>query len=257
MLAVSTDVRFARRLSAGIAYQLNVQPSQVGSVADMGNAQSDVRISGKGQSGEGLRNKRSLRRLWIEGATEWLREIAELRELEMLVISGTSSSDLAPISQLVSLRRLLVREATQLASLEFVSTLGGLQVLSVTNSSKVRDLEPVGHLTRLTAFAIEISAAGADRGMDVAVDTLKPLAALSALEYLYLVSLKVADESLEPLVGLKSLKVLECGAFFPKDQFKKLKTANPQLICQWLDVIDTPLYVKLYQGRSRKASRRH
>ena len=92
--------------------------------------------------------------------------------------------------------------------------------------------------------------------MDVAVETLKPLAPLLSLQWLYLVSLRVADESLEPLISLKSLRILECGAEFPEVELKKLKLANPQLICQWFDVLDTPTYGKLYQ-RSRRNAKRH
>jgi hypothetical protein len=255
---MATNTGYVGRLAAGLAEAPSAWPSEVRSIEDIGDVQSDARIQAKGRTSAGLRQKRSLRRLWIDAASEeWIREVAELGQLEVLVINGTSSADLAPLSQLMGLRRLIVREAPHLASLQFVSTLRALEALGFTNAPGIRDLQPVSDLTQLAAFALEVSAAGADAGMDVAVETLKPLTALSCLEWLYLVSLKVADESLEPLIGLKSLKVLECGARFPAAEFKKLHLANPQLVCQWFTVIDTPAWDRMYRRRSRsKGSKR-
>jgi hypothetical protein len=253
---MSRDPGFLRRVAAGIADAPEERPPCVASVSDIGELQSQARIRAAGCSSVGLRHKRALRRLWIEDANdEWLGEIAELEQLEMLIINGTSSGDLTVLSRLAGLRRLLIRNAPQLDSMEFASPLQGLEALGLTDVPGIRSLSPVSGLTQLTAFALEISPRGADTGIDAGVETLQPLAALSALEYLYLVSLKVDDESLEPLLALKSLKVLECGAFFPAVELRKLHLANPQLACQWFSVMDTPLYRELYQGKSAKQTR--
>jgi hypothetical protein len=247
---------FARRIAAGIAIDPSDVPPQVASAADIGSAQSDACIRADGRPSADLRHKRALRRLWLDAASdEWLHEAAELDQLETLVVNGTSSSNLAVLGRAVGLQRLLVRDAPQLKSIEFVSTLRGLKVLGVLDAPRIWALEPLRELTQLTAFAMEISPRGADAGMEGRVQTLDPLAALLALESLHLVSLKVADERLEPLTVLKSLKVLECGAFFPATELRKLHLATPQLACQWFSVMDTPLYDELYRAASKQSSK--
>ena len=87
-------------------------------------------------------------------------------------------------------------------------------------------------LSQLKTLGLE---GGIDRKLEL--KSLEPLGALANLQYLFLAATRFADKSLAPLHGLKKLRHLSCGAYFPDEEFAALGKALPGLDCSWIEMI--------------------
>lgn len=140
----------------------------------------------------------------------------KLRNLERLVITGTSAADLRPLAELKHLKQLLIWDAPHVSDLSFLAPMRSLQMLALTNFPGVRDSKPLEHLHSLKAFGFDSTA---ESNLKLKVASLAPLSALGALQYLSLVGLRIEDHSLTPL-------------------------------CSWFEYLDMLGSLKRLQGRS-------
>ncbi len=123
-----------------------------------------------------------------------LAPLASLTALQSLYLSGTDVSDLAPLASLTALQSLNLR-TTQVSDLAPLASLAALQSLNLTNT-KVSDLAPLASLTALQSLDLSFTQVG----------DLAPLASLTALQSLYLPGTDVSD--LAPLASLTGLRAL-------------------------------------------------
>ncbi len=70
------------------------------------------------------------------------------------------------------------------------------------------------------------------------VASLAPLSRLQDLRWLFLTNCRAVDRSLRPLYSLARLEVLDCAAFFPDEEFVRLRAALPRLRCDWFNLIE-------------------
>ena len=123
-----------------------------------------------------------------------LTPLTNLTALQRLDLDGTLVSDLSPLSNLTALESLELR-GTSISGLTPLSNLTGLQRLYLMET-KVSDLTPLANLTALESLDLRMTS----------VSDLSPLANLTALESLELGGTSVSDlTSLSNLTGLQSL----------------------------------------------------
>lgn len=219
----------AERIAAGIGFEWDRLPETATHIAQVDPDAADVRFRRERRSHAGLHRFTAIRRLWADAVdASFLEEIAAMQGLELLGISRATASDLRPLAALPRLRRLIVRNATRVADLDWVRGLPALEVLGLENLPRVSSLAPLSALTGLRSLGVEGSMWTAMR-----VESLAPLRPLQELEYLFLTNLRVQDRSLQPLHGLTSLQVLQCARYFDEAEFAALQAARPDLSCSW------------------------
>lgn len=219
----------AARIDAGVGFEWDCLPTAVTSVGDVGPNASDVAFRRERSSHAGLHRFTSIRRLWASSVdAAFLDEIAAMPALEMLSLQRVTATDLQSLARLPRLRRLVVRDATRVADLEWTRALS-LESLGLENLKLVSSLEPLAEQTGLRGLAVE----GA-MWTPMRVHSLEPLRALKRLEYLFLTNLRVHDRSLRPLHGLPSLRFLQCARFYADGEFAALAAARPGLQGNWL-----------------------
>ena len=120
--------------------------------------------------------------------------VSQLANLERLVLTGTSVSDIKPIATLQNLCALSIGGCVAIKSLEPLMKLDKLDDLCL-EGTLVPDLEPIVKLQNLHILELE---------RDASIDSLEPLAKLKGLQMLFLH--KCYD--LSPLAELKELRYL-------------------------------------------------
>lgn len=219
----------AARIDAGVGFEWDRLPAAVTSVAGVDPAAADVVFRREGTSHVGLHSYTAIRRLWASQVdAAFLDEIAAMPALEMLSLQRVTATDLQPLARLRQLRRLIVRDATRVADLEWTRALA-LESLALENLKSVCSLEPLADQHGLRALGVEGAMWTAMR-----VHSLEPLRSLERLEYLFLTNLRVRDGSLRPLHGLARLRFLQCARYYDHSEFAALAVARPELEGNWL-----------------------
>lgn len=223
----------AERIAAGIGFEWDRLPRKLASVADIGADDTDVSFRRERDSHRGLHHYRAIRRLWADDVdAAFLDEIARMPALDTLYMQRVTATDLRPLAALPRLRRLVVKDATRVDDLAWVSGLSAIEALGLENLKRVSALDPLSGLAGLRALGVEGSMWTAMR-----VASLQPLAALAGLEYVFLTNLRVADRSLRPLHGLPGLRALQCARWFGDGEFAALAAARPGVRCSWLPAL--------------------
>ena len=187
------------------------------------------------KSHRGLSRFKRLRHLWAGRVNqEMIEEISGLPELEILRIKNMSATSLEPLARNRKLKRLIVHGGNKVPDMEWTRELSPtLEVLLLESFFRATDIAPIGQLSQLRTLGLE---GGIDRKLEL--KSLAPLAALSNLQYLLLAATRVADKSLASLHGLKKLRHLSCGSYFPDAEFVALEKALPGLDCSWIEMIE-------------------
>jgi len=222
------------QVEAGISYNWKTLPPMVTALDDVPREAERLNFRRHKNSNRGLSEFTALRHLFAHQVNaEMIEQISGLKTLEVLFLDGIMTADLAPLSRLRNLKRLILRGGTKIGTLDWVGGLTpSLETLYFENF-KACDLGPVGGLTQLTAFGFEGSITTA-----ASVETLEPLAALKDLRYLFLANTRVRDRSLTALRGLKQLRQVDCTVRFPDAEFIALRDSLPGLKCSWIDMIE-------------------
>jgi hypothetical protein len=135
-------------------------------------------------------------------------------------------ADIAPLSRLGPIEALGISWNSKLTSLEVIGQLSSLTTLSIDDTPKVRDLGPLGGLSRLRALGYS----GGIWNRNTA-ETLEPIARLEQLEELRLTNIRVLDGGLRPLARCASLRRLFVSNQFSTDDFAYLSMALPETDC--------------------------
>jgi hypothetical protein len=218
----------AARIDGGVGFEWDRLPAPVRAVSAVDPEATDVVFRREGASHAGLHRCTAIRRLWASQVdAAFLDEIAAMPSLDTLSLQRVTASDLQPLARLGQLRRLVVRDATRVADLEWTRALA-LESLALENLSSVSSLEPLAGQRGLRALGVEGAMWTAMR-----VHSLEPLRNLERLEYLFLTNLRVRDGSLRPLQGLTRLRFLQCARYYDHSEFAALAAARPELEGNW------------------------
>ena len=220
---------------AGIAFDLDKLPKLVMTLDGVPDNVEELTLARQGRSHRGLSRLKRLRHLWAGSVNqEMIEEIAELPELEILRIKNLSAASLEPLAGNRKLKRLIIKGGNKVPDMEWTRGLSPtLDVLHLESLFRATDIGPIGELGQLRTLGLE---GGMDRKLEL--KSFEPLGTLSNLQYLLLAATRVADKSLAPLHGLKKLRHLSCGAFFPDAEFVALQKASPKLDCSWFMMIE-------------------
>jgi hypothetical protein len=201
-------------------------------VADVGTVARDttsLRLVAKARNLPHLETLPALERLWcFDLGAPGAAIVARLGHLRRLYIDGCRLATLEALTRLTGLELLSIDRALRIASFEEFRPFAGLRGLAAVHFPRVQSLAPLAELRSLTALAV---AGGMWSRMKV--DSLAPIGSLTTLQHLHLTNLKPADESLEPLAGLTALKTLDLANFYPVEEFARLSVRLPHTHCQW------------------------
>jgi Leucine-rich repeat (LRR) protein len=237
-------------IDADIAFERDRMPPLVQSLDGVPDDTGVLTFLRQEKSHRGLGRLKRLRHLWAGRVNqEMLEEIAELPELEILRIKNMSATSLEPLAKNRKLKRLIIHGGNKVPDMEWVRGLPPtLEVLYLESHFRATEIGPLGELGQLKTLGLE---GGMDRKLEL--KSLEPLSPLANLQYLFLAATRVADKSLAPLRGLKKLRHLSCGAYFPDEEFVALAKALLGLDCSWIEMIRKHGSVKTGQARSRGA----
>jgi hypothetical protein len=145
-------------------------------------------------------------------------------QLEALSVKWSSITTLEPLRQAASLKALFFGSSPTVEDLAPLGELTQLRWLFIENVKAPVDLSFVAGLKELREFGLSAS-----RGKKLAVKSLAPLAGLSDLEMLWLVSLQVEEGGLAPLHSLQRLVSLRSTIKKNSPEFQALCQAVPSL----------------------------
>jgi len=190
---------------------------------------------------------RGLKSLWVDGTA---KDFAALREFEALTqltlyrlprrhvpvvaecrwpalttlsVRHANAGDLEFLGKLATLETLTVWQCPKLKRLDGVERLKRLTSLYFNDLGAIESLEPLAALTRLRILALT---GGIEKTQ--ALPSLAPLRALRKLDQLHLTSATVAGGDLGPLAGLPRLARLELSPRnFEPDELARLAATHP------------------------------
>jgi hypothetical protein len=224
------------RLFYGVNVDWKSLPEQTEIISDLPDDISSLRFRREKNNHRGIGRFRNLRLLVATGVNQdCLDEIATLPNLDMLYLDkGFSAADLTPLRQCRSLRRLVLKGGTKVPSLDWIQNLPPLETFAIEHFKLIRDISPLSTLKTVRAIGIEGSMWTTQK-----VLTFSPLAELTQLQAVFLANCRSERDGLKPFHTLKQLKYLSAPpAFYPDADFLALRSALPQLECEWFELID-------------------
>lgn len=189
----------------------------------------------------------------VMGSARDLHRIAGVPALERLWISGVDPKNAHIIGAAASIEELVVHDL-RIADLRWLNSLTRLRSLAIAGSSRLKRLDGIESLARLTSLTLfdvglddlagisalrELRTLCVEGGMSTSrplrLQTLEPLASLANLERLRLASVRVADQSLRPLRNLVNVRDVFIADMFPPNELRALALALPDARGEWLD----------------------
>lgn len=222
------------RLSYGVNVDWKSLPEHKFTVEGLPNDISSLRFRRVKNSHRGIGRFHNLELLVAFCVNQdCLDEIATLPRLHTLHIDEISATDLTPLQRCRSLRRLIIKGGTKVQTLDWVKGLPPLEAFLIEHFKLVRDLSPLTALRSVRAIGIEGSMWTTQK-----VNTFLPLTELSKLEAVFIANCRAEQDSLKPFHVLRQLNILQAPGFYPDADFLALRSALPQLRCDWFGEID-------------------
>lgn len=217
------------RIDSGLGFEWDTLPAWVTSIKHCEGSEELLRLRRQKKSHHGIELLTSLQHLWASQVNQdFLDMICRLENLTFLSLDNVTAHDLSRLSQLKKLKTLCIEHAPKIEHLSWLADLPDLEGLALQDCKHLHEITSVSRLTGLRSLALE-----GGTWSPMTVETLQPLASIANLSYLFLTNLKASDASLQPLKQLKQLKVLQCGNFFPAQEFQSLAATLPELRCDW------------------------
>jgi len=150
--------------------------------------------------------------------------ICEMTNLKGLNIKWSGIKNLDGITNLTKLENLNIGSSTQITDISPLSKLSNIKTLEIENFKSVKDFSSISKMTDLIGL-------GLNGGMYsvLKLDNLKPIEHLVNLEYLQLISTRIMDKSIDPLLNLKKLKSLRLSDKWSESDFDLLRQNMPNL----------------------------
>ena len=205
----------------------NVPPAVAEDLSPVDGATRRLAILGPTKNLERLSQLTSIEALWVGnvGERDFARIVSVIDPL-YLAFDGLRAPDLSLLGRLTRLQALEIRWNTKVSEISFLRTLIGLRLLTLSHCPKVHDLGPIGALRNL-----EVLDLSGGMWSTFKPESLQPLANLDKLWGLSLKAIRVQDQSLVPLTGLKQLRQLELSNQLPTEEYARLSVALPSTQC--------------------------
>lgn len=175
---------------------------------------------------EALPSMTNVRFLWVTGTLnqELLNGICNVPSVEGLRAKSSNVESLDAIWTVDHLRFVSIDNCTRIRSIAGVARAQNLVWLELENAKLIRDLGPIGHLTKLKGLAVRGS-----MWTTQVVESLSPLGGLTDLRYLGIENLRSTDGSLLPLFSLRELRHFGHALWWPADEIATIRSHNPGL----------------------------
>ena len=223
-----------RRFDYKVEIDWNTTPSHTDTLNGVALNTEELRFRREKNSYRGISRLVHLRHLTaFQVSQDFLEEISELPLLESLYIVQLTATNAECLGRCKNLRHLIIKGGTKIASLSWLQLLPLLDSLLLENFKQITDISFISTLINLRAFGLEGSMWTTQR-----VNSFHPIAKLPNLEALFLANCRPAMDGLEPLHLISQLRYLEIAAFFPDADFLKLRSAMPNLECDWFQQIE-------------------
>lgn len=188
---------------------------------------SDIAITGKTRNVERLKDCRKLQRVWLQKVNQ--REfdtIAGNIDPKTLMVYEMRVEDLAALESMQQIEELVLEWNTKATDIGILPKLKTLRALGLIDFPKLSRLDPLSRCDRLET--LELSG-----GMwkPLRLKTLEPLRSLACLKSLSITSVRVEDNSLEPLTALTNLQDLNLSNQFPTEEYARLSVYLEHLTC--------------------------
>jgi hypothetical protein len=143
-------------------------------------------------------------------------------------LGNPSTEDLERLARDVAPAKLIILDY-RLETFAPLAVLKGLENLRLQGGMKVRDLAPLAALSTLRELVLSIPTGSDGSGRVIDVASFAPLASLTALERLILLSVRPRDLDLSPIATMKHLKDLDIGGVreFTLEHYARLAAALP------------------------------
>lgn len=149
--------------------------------------------------------------------------IAEMSWLKRLCFGRLSAKDISGLSELQDLEYLCIHQLSGPSTLQPIMDLENLCALELGLNNKITDLERFfeNRLRTLRSIIIYANKARID------IPSIKPLAAVSSLEYISIPTVRAADEDLQSLANLPNLKFLHLAkSAWPQTELDAIKAKD-------------------------------
>jgi hypothetical protein len=169
----------------------------------------------------------------VEGLSLWTMVTApvfeaacQMKNLAYLQIKGSNVKDLGAIGALEKLRYLHIGSSTKVESIEPLAALTGLRFLSLENFKLIGDFSPLLALKNLETLSV-----GGSMWARQDVGTLETFAGMTWLKELEVDTVGV--DTLKPLARLTGLEYLGIGGRLPMEEYAWLAAKLPATRCEW------------------------
>ncbi len=175
-----------------------------------------------------LSSNQDIQSISIYGATtqELFNAVCNQSSLIDLRICNASGNlvDLAPLANLVNLRRLFFDSATKIIALDIIGELNKLEWLELIDFKRVGSLKGMEKLSNLKGLVF----VSRGRSSLIKLDSYSYLSSLRQLLYLDVSGTRIADKNLSPIAKLSKLKYLDIPLIFEIVEIVKITNALPE-----------------------------
>lgn len=206
---------------------INLRPETVSDLAVIEAPPRQIGISGDTKHLERLGEWPELADVWIFNANEkQFAQIAALINPRLLYLYGVRITGLDCVKSFPRLKYFGLDWNTKVTSLAPLAEMTGLRLLSIEDVIKVRDLSPLAELADLEGLQLSGGVWNVFKP-----DTLEPLQHLRRLQELWMISIRVKDQSLRPIETLTELRYLQLNNKFPTEEYARLSVLLPHCKC--------------------------
>jgi len=145
--------------------------------------------------------------------------VCNMPNLEGLFIKWSGVKNIESLRIPKNLHYLWLGGSSQVESIAVLGELTSLVTLELQQLNKISDFSVLSNLTNLEGLGIDGSMWTTQK-----IETLKPLANLSKLKYLSLISTQLKDKSFDPILNLTELVYFQSSWNYPETEFEKLKS---------------------------------
>ena len=202
------------------------KPEFTSDLADFDNSKTELHIRADVKNRK-LLNELNIEKLWLIGAKEKdIEQIFSLHQPKYVSLYQFLAKDLSCLESLTECETLITEWNTKATELWNIKANPNLKKLAIRDYSKISQLSALESATQIKSLSLD---GGIDKKLKI--DSLKALSKLKQLEYLRLTNIKVADESLEPIIHLSNLKILELSNQFPTKEYANLSVKLTETEC--------------------------
>ena len=201
------------------------KPAVISDISEFDFSKNEISITADAKNINLLENAK-IDKLWLFGAKEKdIDRVFKIIQPEYVNLYQLLAKDLTCLEQL-KCKTLLADWNTKALKLWDLKRNGDLRKLSIRDFSKISNIDEIQVAKNLVSLSLE-------GGMwkPLKIDSLKPIIHLEKLEYLRIMQIKVADESLKPIAELNNLKTLEISNQFPTKEYANLAVKLSKTDC--------------------------